>query len=189
MIEIWKDIKGFEGKFQVSNLGRVKRLAFTTYSDKNFRGKYENSEKIFEPFTWQSRYLRVDIGYSENKVRHRRATYVHTLVAEAFIGDRPEGYVIDHINGDYLDNRAENLRYVTQSENIHNPNTPLGMLGRRYTEAEKQYIGLKTAEAMKRPEVHAKLCKPKRKDGNCGCKGRKRRVWFDEFGKKHWEFM
>lgn len=120
MIEEWRDIKGFEGKYQVSNLGRVKQLAFTTYSDKNFRGKYERKERMMDQFTWQSRYLRVDIGYSENKVRYRRATYVHTLVAEAFLGERPDGYEIDHINGDYLDNRAENLRYVTHSDNMNN---------------------------------------------------------------------
>ena len=42
------------------------------------------------------------------------------MVAEYFIGPRPEGYVIDHIDGNYLNNKADNLRYVTQKENMNN---------------------------------------------------------------------
>ena len=43
---------------------------------------------------------------------------VHELIARAFIGDRPTNYDIDHINGDRLDNRPSNLRYVTRSQNL-----------------------------------------------------------------------
>lgn len=53
--------------------------------------------------------------------RHRHR-YRHQLVALAFHGPRPEGMVIDHINGDSMDNRPENLRYCTQRENVNNPN-------------------------------------------------------------------
>ena len=56
----------------------------------------------------------------------RLNTYIHKLVAEYFIGERPEGYEIDHIDGNYLNNRADNLRYVTRRENLLNPNTPNG---------------------------------------------------------------
>lgn len=159
MIEIWKDIKGFEGKFQVSNLGRVKRLHYITYSDNKFRHKYENEEKILEPFTWQSRYLRVDFRYSENKVMHRKATYIHNIVAETFLGERPLGYEIDHINGNYLDNRADNLRYVTRKENMNNPNNKPGNKGKKLTDAEKEYISKRTKEAMSNPEIRKKLHK------------------------------
>ena len=46
---------------------------------------------------------------------------VHTLVAEAFIGSKPDGYEIDHLNTNIHDNRACNLQYVTQEENRNNP--------------------------------------------------------------------
>lgn len=163
MIEEWKDIKGFEGYFQVSNLGKVKRLyryceVKTRYGIK----PYEVEEKIMPQFTWQSRYLRVDISYSRNKKHYRRATYVHNLVAEAFIGDRPDGYVIDHIDGNYLNNNVDNLRYVTQLENCHNPNNKPGMKGHICTKEEREYISLRTKEGMKRPDVIEKLHKRKR---------------------------
>ena len=51
---------------------------------------------------------------------------VHSLVAQAFLGDRPEGMVIDHIDGNRLNNHYTNLRYCTQSDNLNNPNSKHG---------------------------------------------------------------
>ena len=48
---------------------------------------------------------------------------VHHLVAQAFLGDRPEGMVIDHIDGNGFNNHYTNLRYVTHKENLNNPNS------------------------------------------------------------------
>jgi hypothetical protein len=57
--------------------------------------------------------------------RNKKTVYIHTLVAESFLGARPEGMVIDHINGDKSDNNLSNLRYVTVAENCKKGNKPL----------------------------------------------------------------
>lgn len=121
MEEEWKIIEGSDGKFSVSNYGQVRQNHYEYISLQGHKIIWE--EKIIEPSTWQSRYLRVDIQNKRQEVKFRKAVYVHKLVAEYFIGPRPEGYVIDHIDGNYLNNRADNLRYVTQKQNLNNPNT------------------------------------------------------------------
>lgn len=149
--EEWRYIKGFEGIFQVSDQGRVKRLS---YDVKRGYGYIHMEEKIITPFTWQSRYLRVDLHYCGKRL----SIYVHKLVAETFIGERPEGYVIDHINRDYLDNRLCNLRYITPSENINNVSDEIKAKRKKpKAEKTKNLISISTTEAMWRPEVHSKL--------------------------------
>ena len=69
-----------------------------------------------------SRYLCVTLSKEGSKGRGRMVT-VHSLVAQAFLGDRPKGMVIDHIDGNRFNNHYTNLRYCTQKENMNNPNT------------------------------------------------------------------
>ena len=57
--------------------------------------------------------------------RQRKTIYIHTLVAETFIGVRPEGQVIDHIDGDKSNNNLSNLRYTTVAENCKKGNKAL----------------------------------------------------------------
>lgn len=121
MVEEWKIIEGSDGLFSVSNYGRIRQNHYEYIS--LLGHKIIKEEKIIQPSTWQSRYLRVDIQNCRKDKRFRKAVYIHKLVAEYFIGPRPEGYVIDHIDGNYLNNRADNLRYVTQKQNLNNPNT------------------------------------------------------------------
>lgn len=64
-------------------------------------------------------YLKVCIKHADGAMRSR---YVHHLVAEAFIGFRPDGADIDHKDGNRANNRADNLRYCTRRENQRNPN-------------------------------------------------------------------
>lgn len=103
--EIWKPLPGFEGLYEVSNKGQIVRL-----KDKSGRA----IRKVLKPS------LNRPNGYlncAPCKDGKQMSTHVHTLVALAFIGPRPPGSQVDHINGDKSDNRPENLEYVSAQEN------------------------------------------------------------------------
>lgn len=105
---VWLDVKGYEGLYQVNGKGEVRSLNY------NHTGK----KKILKPFNCKG-YLRVDL-YNNNNSKQQ---LVHTLVYEAFYGNIPYGMEIDHINTIRFDNRVENLRCVTSKENSSNPIT------------------------------------------------------------------
>lgn len=161
MKEIWKEIKGFDGRFSVSNYGRIRQNEITYISLQNKRIHHE--EKIMEPFIWQSRYLRIDLISNKKENKYRLNCYIHKLVAEYFIGKRPEGYVIDHIDGNYLNNRADNLHYVTQKENVNNPITKKRTsesIKKHYnnlTDEERKLLGEKIKLRMKNSGAYKKI--------------------------------
>ena len=105
--EIWKDVEGYEGLYQVSNLGRVKSLS------KNWCHK---KEIILIPRKINSGYVFTTLfknGKSKNITIHR-------LVAKAFIPNPLKKEQVNHINGIKTDNRIENLEWCTREENkIH----------------------------------------------------------------------
>lgn len=110
--EIWKPVPGYEGKYEVSNLGRIKRLSRKIICKGG--GEYPVKERIMKPYM-RGRYLCVQFSAK---------TYsVHRLVALAFIPNPENKPEIDHINCNRFDNRIENLRWVTRLENANNPLT------------------------------------------------------------------
>jgi uncharacterized protein (DUF433 family) len=103
--EQWRSVVGYEGLYGVSSLGRVR-------SERDDRNTYFG--RILSPGTnGPSGYLVVNL--SRNNKQELRT--VHGLVAEAFIGERPLGYEVNHRDGDKRNNADTNLEYVTSSRN------------------------------------------------------------------------
>lgn len=109
-IETWVDIKDYEGMYQVSDRGRVKSLPRTVKHKDDFEYAVQGRILSGSP-NLQGRMGVVLCGDSHK--RHE----IHVLVALAFLGPRPEGLVVCHNDGDYLNNKASNIRYDTYSEN------------------------------------------------------------------------
>lgn len=112
MKEIFKDIPGYEGLYQVSNLGNVKSLSRIRV---NRKSHYLTKDKLLKQNINGSGYYVVSLCLNEKKKNFT----VHQLVAIAFLNHTPCGYklVVDHINDIKTDNRLENLQIVTQRYN------------------------------------------------------------------------
>ena len=110
MMEEYRAIKGYEGLYEVSNLGNVKSLA-----RKDTIGRKVN-EKIRKPCINSAGYLTLFLC----KDRNKKSYQVHQLVAMAFLGHVPngnKGLVTDHKDNNPLNNTVENLQLITHREN------------------------------------------------------------------------
>lgn len=118
--EVWKPVKGYEDRYMVSNLGRLKSL-FWKVSDKH---KYAGQEHLLSPgISEGKKYSKGHLKTVLSKNGKTKCVYIHRIVYETFIGDFKEGYCIDHKDGNPLNNNVENLHLVTPRENVMNPNT------------------------------------------------------------------
>lgn len=122
--EIWKDIEGYEGLYQVSNIGRVKSLNYNRTGE----------EKILKLCKVRG-YLYVGLC----KDGKNKSLKVHRLVATAFIPNPENKPNIDHINTIRTDNRVENLHWVTQRENVNNPIT-MSKISRKVLQFTKEDV-------------------------------------------------
>ena len=141
MKEIWKDIKGYEGLYQVSNLGKIKSLSRKIFNGKNY---YISKEKILKPAKDKDGYVQV-LLYKNN--RHK--TYkVHRLVAMAFIPNPNNLPQINHKDENKQNNRAENLEWCTNKYNCN-----YGTWKEKVSKANKGKIGLRGSNSPRANKV------------------------------------
>ena len=147
--EVWKDIDRYEGYYQVSNFGRVKSLDRTIkYKDGRI---YCTKGRLLNQHLNPKGYKYVTL--SKGSVREKRT--VHRLVIESFIPNIEDKPYVDHINTIKIDNRVQNLRWVTQKENLNNELTL-----KRKREKYKKGHSEETKEKMRKSSPNKKkvLC-------------------------------
>lgn len=110
-MELWKDIVGFEGLYEVSSLGRVRSLARMVACCNGYR---KVTPKIKSTFINKKGYLRVQL-FKDTKKKNVR---VHRAVAMAFIPNPENKEEVNHKNFDKTDNSIQNLEWVTSDENL-----------------------------------------------------------------------
>lgn len=120
MKEIWKDVVGYEGLYQISSFGRLKSLPKTIINTKGVSFEYKERIMKLNPN---------GAGYLSSRIRKNKiaeTVRIHVLVAQSFLGYKPNGkvdFVIDHIDGDKTNNNASNLQVITHRKNISKSKT------------------------------------------------------------------
>lgn len=125
-MEIWKDIKGYEGLYQVSNLGNVKRLSVL-----KLNGRYYSmcKEKLIKTVVGNG-YKQLTLYLNGEKSTKK----VHQLMAENFLNHTPCGMelVVNHIDYNKLNNNIDNLEIVTNRENSN----------KKHLNSTSKYVGV-----------------------------------------------
>lgn len=114
MQEAWKDIKGYEGLYQVSNLGRVKSLERKVWSGTTF---YTRSEKLLKQWKCRSHNRDFYLYVTLSKHGIHKNVGVHRLVAQAFISNPSNLPEVNHKDGNKTNNVISNLEFCTCKEN------------------------------------------------------------------------
>lgn len=156
--EQWAPVVGYEGLYEVSNLGRVKSLA-RVVSRPGERGDLSINEIIRTGHITPKGYVRVQLSKNGKPRNHM----VHVLVAEAWIGSPPSPrHEVNHKSGDKTNNREKNLEWVTPSENqVHAYETGLKEPNAKYVfvceEFDLAFVGAEQMAAALRRMGHDKI--------------------------------
>lgn len=143
MPEVWKDIPGFEGKYQISSFGRVKSV--DRIIPHKTHGTWHIKERILKPHLngpSKSKYPTVHLHTGKGNMT---CLAVHRLVAEAFIPNVNNLPQVNHIDGNKCNNRADNLEWVTGQDNVTHAWTN-GLCTNIVTAKQKPVINLDTGE-------------------------------------------
>jgi len=118
-IEVWKDVEDplYKDYYEISNLGRLKTKGrYVTRGGKNNRYTYWKDSRIVSLRSGKYPHLFCSL-YANDRDKNKTA-YIHKLVAEAFIKRPSKNHIfVTHIDGDYKNNMASNLKWITASEN------------------------------------------------------------------------
>lgn len=133
-MEIWKDIKDYEGIYQVSNYGRIKSLKRLIVTDKK---NYRVKEKLIGSNNYDG-YISVGLS-KKGKTKHFK---LHSLVAMAFLGHKPDGYnkVVNHKDLNKKNNHIDNLEIVNQRYNSN----------AKHLKSTSKYIGVSWSKKSKK---------------------------------------
>jgi len=115
-IELWNDIVGYEGIYQISTLGRIKVLdREVVVTTKNGSHMRKTKEKLHKPNTNNCNYLWVKLTDKKgNCDRH----FIHQLIAKHFVSNPLDKKYVNHKDGNKRNNNVTNIEWVTQSENV-----------------------------------------------------------------------
>jgi len=135
-VECWLPVVGYEGLYEVSNLGKIKCLTHTVFKENHRQKKLVLPEKLLKIY--------VNTGYycthlQKNKIR--KTLKVHRIVCSAYNPkENMDKLVVNHINGNTLDNRNVNLEFVTYQENT---NHAYQVLNKKTKLSKDQVLSLK----------------------------------------------
>jgi hypothetical protein len=127
--EIWKDVPGYEGLYQVSNLGRVassERIVYKLMYGGEVHG-YKRKGRIMKIDDTPGGYLQVQVSIGDKRKRYK----IHRLVAMAFTPNPDNKPHINHIDCNPSNNCVDNLEWCTPSENIRHA-VNLGRMKQNY---------------------------------------------------------
>ena len=123
MLEVWKDIAGYEGLYQISNLGRVKSLPKKVGGSiyKKTNGMVKTKQRIMSPSfvgrNWRNKKGYLSVSLCDGNGGCKRYN-VHRLVAETFIPNPNNKPQVNHKDGDKTNNSVDNLEWATREENM-----------------------------------------------------------------------
>ena len=139
-IEKWKDITGYEGKYQISSFGRVKGLNRKIIYGNESKGEYHTKKETILKSTITGKYEMI-------KLEGNNSVTIHSLVADAFLPLIEGKNYINHIDQNSLNNFYKNLERCTQSENIISANkSGNGNIGEKQADSkltEKDVVQIK----------------------------------------------
>lgn len=138
-LEEWRTIKGYEGRYEVSNLGRVRSVSHLSWNGYCY---WHKEGRILSQRIQRAGYYVVDLKLNQQQ----KTKLVHRLVAEAFISDIGTN-VINHIDENRLNNRVDNLEIVSQKINLYKSskfNKYMGRLRQPITVYDKQINSMMT---------------------------------------------